>query len=194
MAYTDKGLNTLHFNRPAVVLFKKPLATNDEMTVELEKLLGTRFPIKQHNIRHYSGGGKIKAIFYRPADPNPKSCYIEVGYNQNLIFNSTLCTDGPESVNTRFGDFDVTTPTLPYGAHEAFAKRKQKAQTIDSVLSTLSRWISVAGTKVGIKIPEWKPKFTEAAETFQEALYQYEYDATRDIFDRTWYVFVFDSD
>ena len=40
MSNKSNHLNTIHTTRPAVALFRKPLATNDEMNNELRKLLG----------------------------------------------------------------------------------------------------------------------------------------------------------
>ena len=52
-----------HLYRPASVIFRKPLATNEEMTRELEKLLGDVAPIKTHSVTNLKGSGNINDVF-----------------------------------------------------------------------------------------------------------------------------------
>lgn len=108
MGYTEKNLNVEHLNRPAVVLLKKPLATNEEMSVELEKLIGDQYPMVTRKLKDYSGEGKLKALFYHPA---ANYQYLTVGYDQNVVFHTTYCPERKEKLNKKFGDFDVTSNT-----------------------------------------------------------------------------------
>lgn len=105
MSYSANNLNVEHLDRPAVVLLKKPLATNEEMSVELEKLIGTQYPMKTKTLRVSSGTGKLKALFYHPAANHQ---YRVIGYDQNAIFHTTYCPETKEKLNKKFGDFDVT--------------------------------------------------------------------------------------
>lgn len=105
MSYSQNNLNVEHLDRPAVVLLKKPLATNEEMSVELEKLIGDQYPMQTRTLKVQSGSGKLKALFYHPAANHQ---YRTIGYDQNAIFHSTYCPETKEKLNKKFGDFDVT--------------------------------------------------------------------------------------
>ena len=89
MSNKSNHLNTIHTTRPAVALFRKPLATNDEMNNELRKLLGEFVEIQSETKtgtrikKNVTVNGNIKAVFY-----NPLFHYsIPVHYNENIMFS-----------------------------------------------------------------------------------------------------------
>ena len=84
MSNQANHLNTLHLDRPAVALFRKPLATNDEMNNELRNLLGEFANIKTKTKTSISTSvnGNIKAVFYNPFT----HISIPIHYDENLMF------------------------------------------------------------------------------------------------------------
>ena len=87
MSNKSNHLNTIHTTRPAVALFRKPLATNDEMNNELRKLLGEFVEIQSETKTKTrikkTVNGNIKAVFY-----NPYYHYlIPIRYGENLMFS-----------------------------------------------------------------------------------------------------------
>lgn len=210
MSSTENGLNTMHLNRPAVVLFRKPLATNDEMTAELEKLIGSAFPFTQKTFKSIDGKGKLKAIFYHPADKNPETCYRGVGYNENVVFHTTVCKQNdPEKVNKKFGDFDIESYTQVQ--IESIEARIAWHRKVDSTLLKIKDAFSnfyYNYTPGGILYKKWlqshhpqtsrnweiKPRaffsdLMQMDDALEESL-EYHKGSTQD---RTWYVFSFDE-
>ena len=96
MSYKAKGMNTLHLNRPAVVVFKKPLATNEEMSQELQKLLGDLVPIDTHQLKEINWKGSKKATFYNPYSNK----VVSISYNENIYFEENACTDEDTNLDT----------------------------------------------------------------------------------------------
>lgn len=117
-----------HLNRPASVIFRKPLATNEEMTRELEKLLGDVAPIKTHSVTNLKGRGIIKALFIH------KYTYkvIVLGYNENLLFKTFTCPSGSSDANIQT---DFNKINLAYGS-----ARIEK--TSDKVKKALTKWFN----------------------------------------------------
>lgn len=89
-----------HLNRPAVAIFRKPLATNEEMTRELEKLLGDVAPIESKTITNVSGSGVIKAVFVSPYFNK----VIVLGYDENLLFRTNACPYQGEDTRIMLND------------------------------------------------------------------------------------------
>lgn len=90
-----------HLNRPAVAIFRKPLATNEEMTRELEKLLGDVAPINSKTIKQISGRGVVKAVYISPALHKMQT----LGYDENLLFNTYSCPIQGEDARILKNDF-----------------------------------------------------------------------------------------
>lgn len=70
MASEFKELNNQFLKRPAVALFKKPLATNDEMTNILEGLLDMDATLEQKSITEFSCGD-YKAVYWNHFTKKP---------------------------------------------------------------------------------------------------------------------------
>lgn len=120
--------NIKHLYRPASVIFRKPLATNEEMTRELEKLLGDVAPIKAHSVTNLKGRGIIKALFIH------KYTYkvIALGYNENLLFKTFTCPSGSSDANIQT---DFNKINLAYGS-----ARIEK--TSDKIKKALTKWLT----------------------------------------------------
>lgn len=69
MGNSFKELNSLHLKRPAVVLIKKPFATDAEMAHELRSLLFKTAPQTKKSVTRIVGTGKIKAVYFQPGIP-----------------------------------------------------------------------------------------------------------------------------
>lgn len=93
--------NILHLNRPAAIIFRKPLATNEEMTRELEKLLDSVVPITSNTITSLSGRGIYKAAFISPAT---NQSHI-LGYEDNLVFKNYACSAGATQTDNIYKDY-----------------------------------------------------------------------------------------
>lgn len=210
MAYTEKSLNTEHLDRPAVVLFKKPLATNDEMSFELEKLIGDAFPIQRYSAKDYPSSGIPKAVFFRPIDPTKQAVNV-IYYNQNAIFTTSKCTDKQEKINTRFGNYDIEgnkyavlyfldSVPIAYNSYVNFlSKAYDYGYALGEKISKWLGWSTEYKTLYGVQNNIFKAYFrylkenklpTPNADIADYQKKSEEYDKLR----RTWYVFSFDSD
>lgn len=93
--------NLLHLYRPAAVVFRKPLATNEEMTRELEKLLGDVAPITSNSITDLKWRGLFKAAYISPA----LGKYYLLGYQDNLVFHAYSCSTTTPTTGDIYQDF-----------------------------------------------------------------------------------------
>ena len=69
MASEFKELNNLYTKRPAVALFRKPFANNDEMSDILEGMLDIYASVEQQSISKYKAP-KYKAIYWNHLSHN----------------------------------------------------------------------------------------------------------------------------
>ena len=70
MASSFKELNNIYIKRPAVALFRKPFANNDEMSDILEGMLDIYASVEQESISKYKGP-KYKAIYWNHLTGKP---------------------------------------------------------------------------------------------------------------------------
>lgn len=81
MASEFKDLNNLYTKRPAVALFRKPFANNDEMSDILEGMLDIYASVEQESISKYSAP-KYKAIYWNHLTGKP----IFERYGEVVVF------------------------------------------------------------------------------------------------------------
>lgn len=82
MASEFKELNNLYTKRPAVALFRKPFANNDEMSDILEGMLDIYASVEQQSISKYKAP-KYKAIYWNHLSGKP----IFEMYGEIVLFN-----------------------------------------------------------------------------------------------------------
>lgn len=181
MSYTQKNLNNIHLNRPALVTVKKPLASNEEMSQELIKLLDGVVPMKTKKWEQLnSGGGRYKAIYYNPY----YNAAYALGYNQNLYFHSFQGFDDTNACSTLKPNMEYVESRypvitlrdrikdIPTGPKNPFLRA-----IVDNML--------VAPTYYGYQWIKWFSKFKKTSKSAIEK--------QKEIDKRTWYVFVLDS-
>jgi len=199
MAYIEKSLNTAHFTRPAVVLFKKPLATNEEMTAELEKLIGDAYPMETHTLTSYSGKGNPKAIFYCVST----GAYKVVNYDENAYFHIIDYKDTKENILSKKIDFDLATAKAPV-INSSF-RRKLWKTAVDSVslanpATALPYIIGIFLKKSTTTILQNTGKILtndflkEAIDKYYDGVDKESEDSLTNTLNRTWYVFSLDDD
>lgn len=199
MAYTEPSLNDAHFTRPAVVLFKKPLATNEEMTAELEKLIGDAYPMESHTLTSYSGTGQPKAIFYCVSTQSPRT----INYDENAYFHIIDYNDTKENILSKKIDFDLASSKVPV-VDSTFRRKFWKAVASSTMLTVPATQISyLVGTflkkstntflrNVGRTLTNDFLK--ESIDKYYDAKDASDKDKLTSLLDRTWYVFSLDDD
>lgn len=195
MAYLEKSLNIEHLNRPAVVLFKKPLATNEEMTAELEKLIGDAYPMVTHTITSYSGKGKPKAIFYSVSNQT----HEVINYDENAYFHLVDYSDTRENRLSKKIDFDLATAKVPV-VDSSFRRKMWKAgitaATVSNPATAVSYLLGTFLKKSSVNFIRNTGKILtndflkEAVDTY----YDSEDAKAISVVERTWYVFSLDED
>lgn len=172
MSYTQKNLNNIHLNRPALVTVKKPLASNEEMSQELIKLLDGVVPMKTKKWeRLKSGGGRYKAIYYSPY----YNAAYALGYNQNLYFHNSQGFDDTSSCSTLKPNMEYLESRYPV------ITLRDRIKNIPTDPFTML----VAPTYYGYQWIKWFSKFKKTSKSAIEK--------QKEIDKRTWYVFVLDS-
>lgn len=81
MASEFKELNNQFIKRPAVVLFRKPFVSNDEMSDILENMLDVEASVVQKSIKEYTAG-TYKAVYWNHMTKKP----IYDDYGSTLVF------------------------------------------------------------------------------------------------------------
>lgn len=186
MSYTQKNLNNIHLNRPALVTVKKPLASNEEMSQELIKLLDGVVPMKTKKREQLnSGGGRYKAVYY---SPYYNKAYA-LGYNQNLYFHNFQGFDDINKCSTLEPNMEYVLSRYSVTARDKKLKELGKPFSlpknsfIKGLLSSFN--YMVAPVYFGIQYVNWYAKYNKILE---------ESTSEKEAIDRrTWYVFVLDS-
>lgn len=201
MAYTEPSLNDAHFTRPAVVLFKKSLATNEEMTAELEKLLGDSFPMVNHTLTVYSGDSSLKAIFYNVRVKE----MTKISYSENAAFHLLNYKQTKENIITRMPTAgDIASSKIPV-IDTSFKRKVSKFIASASSLVAYGPLGYAAGlflkTRTSTKLRTTGKFLT--GDFLKESVDKY-YDSVEsndtqkqgnsDVLARTWYVFSLDDD
>lgn len=181
MSYTQKNLNNIHLNRPALVTVKKPLASNEEMSQELIKLLDSVVPMKTKKWEQLkSGGGRYKAIYYNPY----YNATYALGYNQNLYFHSFQGFDDTNACSTLKPNMEYVESRYPVITLQDRIKDIPTGPKNPFLRAIVDNMI-VAPTYYGYQWISWFSKFKKTSKSAIEK--------QKDIDRRTWYVFVLDS-
>ena len=181
MSYTQKNLNNIHLNRPALVTVKKPLASNEEMSQELIKLLDGVVPMKTKKWEQLkSGGGRYKAIYYNPY----YNATYALGYNQNLYFHSFQGFDDTNACSTLEPNMEYVESRYPVITLRDRIKDIPTGPKNPFLRAIVDNMI-VAPTYYGYQWIKWFSKFKKTSKSAIEK--------QKEIDKRTWYVFVLDS-
>ena len=181
MSYTQKNLNNIHLNRPALVTVKKPLASNEEMSQELIKILDGVVPMKTKKWEQLkSGGGRYKAIYYNPY----YNATYALGYNQNLYFHSFQGFDDTNACSTLEPNMEYVESRYPVITLRDRIKDIPTGPKNPFLRAIVDNMI-VAPTYYGYQWIKWFSKFKKTSKSAIEK--------QKEIDKRTWYVFVLDS-
>ena len=181
MSYTQKNLNNIHLNRPALVTVKKPLASNEEMSQELIKLLDGVVPMKTKKWEQLkSGGGRYKAIYYNPY----YNATYALGYNQNLYFHSFQGFDDTNACSTLKPNMEYVESRYPVITLQDRIKDIPTGPKNPFLRAIVDNML-VAPTYYGYQWIKWFSKFKKTSKSAIEK--------QKEIDKRTWYVFVLDS-
>lgn len=181
MSYTQKNLNNIHLNRPALVTVKKPLASNEEMSQELIKLLDGVVPMKTKKWEQLkSGGGRYKAIYYNPY----YNATYALGYNQNLYFHSFQGFDDTNACSTLKPNMEYVESRYPVITLQDRIKDIPTGPKNPFLRAIVDNML-VAPTYYGYQWVKWFSKFKKTSKSAIEK--------QKEIDKRTWYVFVLDS-
>lgn len=193
MAYKANGMNTLHLNRPAVVVFKKPLATNEEMSQELQKLLGDLVPIDTHQLKEINWKGSKKATFYNPYSNK----VVSISYNENIYFEENACTDEDTNLDTAsYVETSSMWLNIGYKTQKLLNKvAYHPTINLPSFLSKIPKMLSFSlfkNSSTSYRDFLTEPLHKRVEDNFKKLI---EYDRqNQPELKRTWYVFIHDSD
>jgi len=181
MSYTQKNLNNIHLNRPALVTIKKPLASNEEMSQELIKLLDGVVPMKTKKWEQLkSGGGRYKAIYYNPYF----NIAYALGYNENLYFHSFQGFDSKDKYSSLEPNAEYVKTRYPVITTQERLKSIPTGPK-NLFLRVFTDNMIVAPSYYGYQWTKWFSKYLKTTKSAVEK--------QKEIDKRTWYVFVLDS-